>query len=310
MLFDTPYLLIELMLLFFSIAFLITLLQRRIGSRKIREWMGGNPIASAIKGIIIGFITPFCTYSAIPMLVGFRQAGVPPAGYVAFLMAAPVLDPVLFGALVIIVGFSSAIVYFVIALFAALTLALVAEMVGIESQLKPITTNPLLVAESTGGCDGKSSLTPESVEKPWNGLRSEIRNALLSATSLLYSVGPILLVGVLVGVGITLLITPEMVTRLIDSHDAYAIPIAAAIGTPIYTTTALLIPIANSLEGLGLGIGAIVALTIAGAGANIPEFILLTKYFKAKLISIFFFYVFFVAITGGFISQALANHVF
>ena len=54
----------------------------------------------------VGFVTPFCTYSAIPMLVGFRQAGVQPAGYVAFIVAAPVLDPLLFGALVLIVGVS------------------------------------------------------------------------------------------------------------------------------------------------------------------------------------------------------------
>ena len=43
------------------------------------------------------------------------------------------------------------------------------------------------------------------------------------------------------------------------------IPTAAAIGTPLYSSTELFVPIANSLYNAGVGIGAIVPLTIVGA---------------------------------------------
>ena len=47
------------------------------------------------------------------------RAGVAPAGYVAFLTAAPVLDPVLFGALVVIVGLEAALLYTAVAFVGA-----------------------------------------------------------------------------------------------------------------------------------------------------------------------------------------------
>ena len=43
------------------------------------------------------------------------------------------------------------------------------------------------------------------------------------------------------------------------------------LGTPLYFSTELFVPIAHSLEGAALGVGAIVALTICGDGADLPE---------------------------------------
>ena len=54
-----------------------------------------------------------------------------------------------------------------------------------------------------------------------------------------------------------------------------------------------------------MGTGAIVALAIAGAGANLPEFVILSKLAKPRLIAVFFTYVFGVAIAGGLLAQAL-----
>jgi uncharacterized membrane protein YraQ (UPF0718 family) len=69
----------------------------------------------------------------------------------------------------------------------------------------------------------------------------------------------------------------------------------------------LFIPIADSLQVAGVGIGAIVALTIAGAGANLPEFVILSKLAQPRVISTFFAYVFGVAVIGGFITQAVVG---
>lgn len=304
------YLLVELAILFFSVAFLVQLLQRRIGSERLRTWMGGNPAIAALKGIAVGFITPFCTYSAVPMLVGLRQAGVPPAGYVAFIVAAPVLDPVLFGALVIIVGVKIAIIYACVAFAAAFSLGLLAEHFDISTQLKPIP-----VGGVTLGCDKRISRTDslseyrnscsgESVELPWRNLRAEFPSAAKAAANLLRSVGPLLFVGVTLGILITLFLGPETVLAVTKGSNSFAIPIAAGIGIPLYTSTAVLVPIADSLNSVGISIGAIVAFTIAGSGANVPEFILLSRFFRTRLIGIFFLYVFSVSVVGGFIAQA------
>jgi len=134
----TVILVVELAALLVGVAFAIELLQRRLGAERLRRWMGGRPVAAALKGIALGFVTPFCTYSAIPLLIGLRRAGVTPAGYVAFIVAAPVLDPVLFGALVLIVGIEVALIYVTVAFSAALGLALIAERSGLERHLAPV----------------------------------------------------------------------------------------------------------------------------------------------------------------------------
>ena len=294
---STAFLLAELAVLFFGVAFLVQLVQRRLGDERVRSWMGGTPIVSALKGIAVGFVTPFCTYSAIPMLVGLRQAGVPPAGYVAFLSAAPVLDPVLFGALLLIVGAKAAIIYTAIAFTAAMTLALTAQRIGIDRHLKP------LPPELAGGSDCSSSCGGD--DRPWAGLREESRGAVRAATSLLRTVGPLLLAGVAIGLAIEALVSPETVATITGNNAGWSIPLAAGLGTPLYFQTSLFVPIAHSLTAAGVGIGAIVALTISGAGANVPEFVILTKLADRTLIGIFFGYVFSVALLGGLTAQAI-----
>jgi len=279
--------------------------------------MGGKPLVSALKGITVGFMTPFCTYSAVPMLVGMRQAGVPIAGYVAFIMAAPVLDPVLFGALVIIVGMNAAIVYLLVAFMAAMTLALLADWIDISAQLKPLSThldgslnNSASASEAHVLLDRQEAITVAKCGAPeeiWRGVRIEVPAAAIEAFALLRSVGPLLFVGVAVGIGITFFLSVETVAKITSNSHGFEIPVAAAIGTPIYTTTVVLVPIADSLRGVGVSIGAIVALTIAGSGANLPEFILLMRFFQVRLICFFFLYVFLVAVGGGYLAQILVG---
>ena len=302
-------LLLELVALFFGVSFAIQLLQRRLGDERLRAWMGGPPPVAALKGIAIGFITPFCTYSAIPLLVGFRQAGVPAAGYVAFIVAAPVLDPILFGALVLIVGFTAAVTYLLVAFTAAFTLALAAQRINITRWLKPLPASllPALECSSEGtstldddaACDAVPSTTP------WRGLTTEAPHAARASTTLLRSMAPLLLVGVAIGLAITQLLPASTAARITGVSDIFAIPLAAALGTPMYVNTELFVPIADSLGTAGVSTGAIIALTIAGAGANVPEFVILGRLAQLRLVGAFFAYVFLIAIAGGLLAEAI-----
>lgn len=285
-------LLVELSLLFLGVAFGVQLVQRRMGAARLRAWMGGAPPVAALKGIAVGFVTPFCTYSAIPLLVGLRQAGVPPAGYVAFIAAAPVLDPVLFGALALIVGLEIALLYVGVAFAAAMALALVAEAVGIERFLKPLD------ATMPG-----AACTPDA---GWDGLGIEVRRASRSALGLLRTLGPLLVLGVGIGLAIESLVSPGAAAAITGDRAAAAIPIAAALGTPLYFNTELFVPIADSLTTAGVGIGAVVALTIAGAGANVPEFVILSRLAAPQLLGVFMGFVFGVAMVGGALAHLIA----
>lgn len=307
---STAFLIVELVVLFLGVAFGIEILQRRLGPERLRAWMGGRPVVAALKGIAVGFVTPFCTYSAVPLLIGLRRAGVPAAGYVAFIVAAPVLDPVLFGALVLIVGLDVALTYLAIAFAAAMTLALVAQHVGIEHRLEPIPSVHEPVAVGAEAAVIRTGLTEAgdgtaAGATPWRGWWSESRLAARGAVALFRSFGPLLLVGVAIGLAIEALVSPDTAARLTGEHSTFAIPIAAALGTPLYFSTELFVPIADSLHEAGVGTGAIVALTIAGAGANLPEFVILARLAQRRLVAVFFGYVFAVAVVGGRLAQVI-----
>ena len=279
-----------------AVSFGLNLLRRRVGDERLRTLMGASPVGAALRGIGVGFITPFCTYSAIPVLVSLRRAGVSPAGYTAFIVAAPVLDPILFGALAIIVGMPAAIIYLAVVFAASIGLALLAERVDLDRFMKPLAR-----ADVDGG--------PEQGigTGPWRGLSKEWRPALLSARSLLRTMLPLLALGVLIGLAITAFLPTETVARVpVLSGDA-AIPAAAAVGTFFYINTELFVPIADGLRAAGIGIGAVVALTIAGAGANVPEFVMLARLTSRKVLAAFGGYVFVVAMAAGILVELLVR---
>ena len=299
----------EMVALLLAVTFGVALLQRRLGDETIRRWMGGPPRRAALKGIAVGFVTPFCTYSAIPVLVGMRQAGVRPAGYAAFIFAAPVVDPVLVGALAIIIGPAGAAVYVTTAFAAAFTLALIVDTVDIAPHLKPV---PALVGQPAPPIrptvpqipsPPASCSSPE--EAPWAGWQTESRAAWRRAVALLRGMAWLMAVGVGLGLAIGLLVPTDALASIAGADNPLAVPAAAAAGVPLYFGTELFIPIGDALHAKGVGTGSIVALVIAGAGANIPEFALLTKIARGRVVAAFFAYVFVVATVAGLLTDLI-----
>ncbi|MEM9463888.1 MAG: permease [Actinomycetota bacterium] len=311
---DTAILVVELLILFVSVSFLVEILQRRLGPEQLRRWIGGRPPVAALKGIAIGFVTPFCTYSAVPLLVGLRRAGVPAAGYIAFIAAAPVLDPILFGALWLITGPTVAITYALVTFAAAMTLALVAQRVGVERHLRPVDAP---VVAGGGPAPHDDDLAPHDDEGcasscdpaepgPWRGWGPEARAAFRGSGNLLRAFGPLMAIGIAIGLAIEAFVSPDIAAEVTTGAPWLSIPVASALGTPLYFSTELFVPIAHSLEGAGVGVGAIVALTISGAGANLPEFVVLSRMARPAAVSIFFAFVFSVAIAGGALAHLVA----
>ena len=128
---------------------------------------------------------------------------------------------------------------------------------------------------------------------------------MLSARALLRTMLPLLALGILIGLAIAAFLPAETVARVrVLSGDA-AIPAAAAVGTFFYINTELFVPIADGLRAAGIGIGAVVALTIAGAGANVPEFVMLARLTSRNVLAVFGAYVFVVAMSAGLLVELL-----
>ncbi len=73
----------------------------------------------------------------------------------------------------------------------------------------------------------------------------------------------------------------------------------------MYIRAETVIPIGAALVGKGMGVGTVLALVIGGAGASIPEMIILASMFKKKLVFAFALNVFLVAVVAGYLVDLL-----
>jgi len=114
-----------------------------------------------------------------------------------------------------------------------------------------------------------------------------------------------LLLGAAIGAFIYGFFPQDVVVRWAGPDNPWSIPIAAAIGVPMYIRAETVIPISAALVGKGMGVGTVLALIIGGAGASIPEMIILASMFKKKLIIAFALNVFLVAVAAGYLVDIL-----
>ncbi len=135
--------------------------------------------------------------------------------------------------------------------------------------------------------------------------KTKIKRASLSAVDTFKGVFWYLLLGAAIGALIYGFFPQDLVVRLAGPGNPWSIPIAAVIGVPMYIRAETIIPISAALVGKGMGLGTVLALIIGGAGASIPEIIILTSMLKKKLIFAFMLNVFLVAIMAGYLVDLL-----
>ena len=129
----------------------------------------------------------------------------------------------------------------------------------------------------------------------------KLKRAFISAMGTFKQVFWYLLLGAGIGAFIYGFFPQELVVKLAGPGNPWSIPIAAAIGVPMYIRAETVIPISAALVGKGMGVGTVLALIIGGAGASIPEIILLSAIFKRRLLIAFALNVFTVAIIAGYL---------
>lgn len=135
--------------------------------------------------------------------------------------------------------------------------------------------------------------------------KEKMKRASSSAVDTFKGVFWYLLLGAGIGAFIYGLFPQDIVVKLAGPGNPFSIPIAAMIGVPMYIRAETIIPISAALVGKGMGLGTVLALIIGGAGASIPELVILGSMFKKRLVIAFAVNVFVVAIAAGFLLEWL-----
>lgn len=280
---------VELTVLFIGITFLVGLIQEYVPDETIKKAMGGrNKVVGSILGAGFGALTPFCSCSTIPLLLGMLRAGVPFAAAMAFLFSSPLLNPVIISLFIILMGWKVAAFYFVVTFVATIIIGLLLDGLGFAGQIKT-------VAAVRNCCDSQHG----------TDAISRIQRSAGFAFSLFRQLMPYLLLGAAIGAFIHGFVPTEIISRLAGPDNPLAIPVAAIIGIPIYIRAETMIPIGLALIEKGMSIGAVLALIIGGAGASIPELTLLSAIFRKRLLAAFVVTVFTIAVTAGYLANIL-----
>ncbi|MGB9887216.1 MAG: permease, partial [Moorellales bacterium] len=262
---------LELVVLFVGITFLVSLILQYVSPERIQRVLAGkklglgNVIAAAFGGV-----TPFCSCSAVPILMGLLELGVPFGVAMSFLVASPlgVFNPVvlsLFGALL---GRRVLVLYVISTFIAAVLAGMLLNALGLGRYVKKVR---IIAALNNAGQTGPLTA------------KERARVAAQNAIGLFLQMLPYLLVGVAIGAFIYGFVPASFLARIAGPGNPLAVPVAAAIGVPLYVRTETIIPIGFALIKKGVSVGAIMALTIGGAGASIPELSMLAGVFKRRL---------------------------
>ncbi|MCT6701233.1 permease [Rheinheimera sp. 4Y26] len=277
----------ELLLLFMLISMLVLVLQDRFPAKRIQALLSGG--RGYLTAAALGAITPFCSCSTLPMLVGMLRAHAAFGPVMTFLLTSPLLNPVLVVLLLSVFGPALTLLYSA----AVLLIALLAGVLLSWLRFQRFVTLPEL---TNCGCSSTSTTAtkPETFSALY--LQRLFGRALAETKSFL----PHLLFGVLVGAVIHGYVPTGFFQQLGNLNQWILIPIAALLGIPLYVRASSMIPLALSLVGKGMSYGSVMALTIGGAGASLPEMIMLKRIFQWPLLLAFVAVVFLTACITGF----------
>jgi hypothetical protein len=80
----------------------------------------------------------------------------------------------------------------------------------------------------------------------------------------------------------------EFVAKYAGNHNPFAVIIAVLIGVPLYSNAAATIPVVQALFSKGLALGTTLAFMMAVTALSLPEFIILRKVLKPRLLLTYF----------------------
>lgn len=285
---------VELIALFLLTSALVEIILMYVPEEKIRKKLSGAGIFGNIIAAGFGALTPFCACSTIPMTVGFLNAGVPFGSAISFLIASPLLNPIILGMLGAMVGIKAMAAYFVIAFSCSVLFGLLLERLGAQRYVKNVRLKPATCC--AGG---------EVVDKRSLPFRGKVKAAFAGAWGSLRPIMGYLLIGVALGAGIYGYMPQDFVMKIAGPDNPFAIPVAAVLGIPLYIRAETAIPIGLALMGKGMSIGAVIALIIGGAGMAIPEMTMLASIFKNRLVAMIVLVIFLTAVVSGYLFNIL-----
>jgi uncharacterized membrane protein YraQ (UPF0718 family) len=268
--YDTP----KVMLLLTLIVFVVGMIRSFFTPERTRSILAGKRESMGnVLAAGLGIVTPFCSCSAVPLFIGFVQAGVPLGVTFSFLIAAPMVNEIALVLLYGLLGWKVAALYLVTGLAVAIGAGWVIGRLQMEDHIED------WVREMRMG----DQLVPES-RITWSDRIQFGRDAVRDIVGKVW-------IYVLAGIGVGALIhgyIPENFMAGLMGKDAWwSVPAAIVIGIPMYSNAAGIVPVIHALLEKGAALGTVLAFMMSVIALSLPEMVILRKVLKPRLIATF-----------------------
>jgi hypothetical protein len=263
----------KIFILLSVIIFAVSMIRSYLPPEKIRAILSRkNKYVGNLLASLLGIITPFCSCSAIPLFLGFVQAGVPLGTTFSFLVASPMINEVALVLLLGLFGWKIALIYILSGLIIAILSGIVIGKLKIENLVEPFVYQNFING---------------NVDLPSMSRKERIIYAKDYTLDILKKVWPYILIGIGVGAWIHGYVPADFLARYAGSDKWYAVPLAVLVGIPLYSNAAGIIPLVSALTEKGVAMGTTLAFMMSVTALSLPEFMILKKVMKTKLILIF-----------------------
>lgn len=288
-LYDTP----KVLLLLTGVVFAMGVIHTFISPERTRALLAGrrsgigNTLAASL-----GIVTPFCSCSAVPLFIGFLQAGVPLGVTFSFLIAAPMVNEIALGMLWALFGIKIAALYLFLGLTIAIVSGIFIGLLQLESGLEDWVQD--LQKQPPGPIDASALSWEERFQRGAEHVHEIVGN-----------VWPYIVAGVGLGALIHGYVPEDFMVSIMGREAWWSVPAAVLLGVPMYTNAAGVIPIVQALLDKGAALGTVLAFMMSVIALSAPEMLILRKVLKPWLIAVFVS----VVTTGILLVGFLFNHL-
>lgn len=268
--FDT----IKVFLLLAVIIYIVSFVRTYLPPEKIRDILSHkNKYVGHVLAALFGIITPFCSCSAVPLFLGFVEAGVPLGVTFSFLVSSPMINEVALVLLFGMFGWKIALIYVLSGLLIAIFSGIVIGLLNVENLLADFINKNRVKHDAM---DLVEMTNKERREYSWNYVKDIIKK-----------VWPYIIVGIGLGAWIHGYVPTDFLAQYAGADKWYAVPVAVLIGIPLYSNAAGVVPLVSALTEKGVSMGTTLAFMMAVTALSLPEFMILKKVMKTRLILIF-----------------------
>jgi uncharacterized membrane protein YraQ (UPF0718 family) len=268
--YDTP----KVLLLLTGIVFVMGMINSYFTPQRTRAFLLGKSEGFAnVLAASLGIVTPFCSCSAIPLFIGFVQAGVPLGVTFSFLISAPMVNEVALTLLFAMFGWKVAGLYLVLGLCVAIVSGWIIGRLQMEMYLEDWVRN---MPQVTATVDGNVVSLNERLDSGFGSVREIVGKVWIY-----------ILAGIAIGAGIHGYVPEDFMASFMGKDVWWAVPLAVIAGIPMYTNAAGVIPIVQALLAKGAALGTVLAFMMSVIGLSLPEMVILRKVLKIRLIATF-----------------------